>query len=164
MAAREVPWWKLGALGALLALIAGVALIVRGAQHLPDGVQPIAWHEQPCAHCQMLIGEPRHAAQLISSDGDVLAFDDPGCALRYLDERRPTIHRLWFRHAHQDRWLTADEVAFTTGATTPMASGLLAVEKGAPGAIDLDAARTRTRGTSAASADASPAPHLEAHP
>jgi len=143
MPPREVPWFKLGALALVIAAIAGVVLVVRGGQQLPDGVQPIEWHRQACAHCQMLLGEPAHAAQLITTDGDVLGFDDPGCALRYLEERRPTVHRLWFHHGTADRWLTDREVAFTTGASTPMGFGLLAVERGTPGAIDLAAARAR---------------------
>ena len=121
----------------------------------PDDVQPIAWNQQACAHCQMLIGEPGHAAQLITEAGDVLSFDDPGCALRYLAERAPRVHRLWFHHAHAERWLAADAVAFTTGATTPMASGLAAVDRGAAGALDLAAA---TRAATAAVAAAAPAP------
>jgi hypothetical protein len=89
----------------------------------------------------MLIGDPRHAAQLITDDGEVRSFDDPGCALAYLEDHHPTVHWLWFHHATTARWIPADEVAFTTGGTTPMGSGLLAVERGAAGAIELTAAR-----------------------
>ncbi len=144
MQPREVPWFKLGGVALLLAVAIGVVLVVRGSQQLPDEIQPIEWHRQSCAHCQMLIGAPPHAAQLITTDGEVLGFDDPGCALRYIDERRPTVHRLWFHHGTADRWLTDVEVAFTTGATTPMGFGLLAVDRGSPGAIDLATARLRT--------------------
>ena len=143
MPPREIPWFKLAALALALAVIAGVVLVVRRAQQLPGEVQPIEWHRQACAHCQMLIGEPAHAAQLITSEGEVLGFDDPGCAMRYLDERRPTVHRLWFHHSTADRWLTATEVAFTTGGTTPMGFGLLAVDRGTQGALDLAAASAR---------------------
>jgi copper chaperone NosL len=124
-------------------------LIVRGAGSVPDSVQPIDWHKQPCAHCQMLLGEPRHAAQLITTEGDVLSFDDPGCALQYIEARAPHVHKLWFHHAQDDRWLPADDVAFKTGGTTPMASGLLAVDKGTAGALDLSAARARIHEPSA---------------
>ena len=146
MADRQVPWFKLAAVATLLVAIAGVVLVVRSSQHLPDEVQPIVWHRQACAHCQMLIGEPAHAAQLITTEGDVLAFDDPGCALRYIDERHPAVHRLWFHHGSADRWLTTDEVAFAVGAATPMGFGLVAIERGTPGAIDLTAASERARG------------------
>ena len=140
MRPRDIPWGTLGGLALVMALITGIVLVVRGGQRVPDELQPIAWHRQSCAHCQMLIGEPAHAAQLITADGEVLGFDDPGCALRYLDERHPIVHRMWFHHGTSDRWLPSTEVRFTTGATTPMGFGLLAVDRGTPGAIDLAAA------------------------
>lgn len=141
MTRRDLPWWRLAAVALVGAALGGVILTVRGAQQLPDDVQPIAWNHEACAHCRMLIGEPRHAAQLITDDGDVRSFDDPGCALRHLADHHPAIHRLWFHHARDDRWLAADAAGFLTGATTPMASGLAAVDRGAPGAVDLTAAR-----------------------
>jgi hypothetical protein len=141
MPQRDLPWWRLAAVALLGAAVGVVILTVRDAQRVPDDVQPIAWNRQACGHCRMLIGEPRHAAQLITLDGDVLSFDDPGCALRYLADHRPAIHRLWFHHARDDRWLAAGDVAFLTGTTTPMASGLAAIDRGTPGAIDLAAAR-----------------------
>lgn len=141
MPEREIPWLRIAVVAVLGAAVTGVILIVRGAGALPDAVQPIAWNRQPCAHCQMLIGEPRHAAQLITEGGAVLSFDDPGCALRYVDGNRPAIHRMWFHHATAERWLPSGEVAFVTGARTPMGSGLAAVERGAPASIDLAAAR-----------------------
>jgi len=133
---RELPWFRIAGLAAVVALVALVIVVVRTGQRVPDERQPIEWSRQPCAHCQMLIGEPRHAAQLITDRGEVLSFDDPGCALRYLDDHHPTVHRLWFHHSTADRWMTADEVAFLTGGTTPMGSGLLAVERGTPGSVD----------------------------
>ena len=149
MPRRELPWWRLAALALVGAALGALVLVIRGSGSAPDDVQPIDWNHQPCAHCRMLIGEPRHAAQLITRDGDVLSFDDPGCALRHLAEHRPAVHRLWFHHAQHDRWLSADEVAFTTGATTPMASGLAAVDRGTPGSLDLDAASRAQAGSGA---------------
>lgn len=142
MSRRELPWLRLGVLAGVAALIVAVIVIVRGGHTVPDDVQRIEWDRQACAHCQMLIGDPHHAAQLITDDGGVMSFDDPGCALRYLDQHHPHVHRLWFHHSVEDRWLPADEVGFLTGGTTPMGSGLLAVERGTHGAIDLAAART----------------------
>ncbi|CAN5881755.1 hypothetical protein BH11MYX3_BH11MYX3_18930 [soil metagenome] len=141
MSRRETPWLRLGVVAGVAALIVAVVFIVRGGHTVPDDVQRIEWNRQACAHCQMLIGDPHHAAQLITDDGDALSFDDPGCALRYLDQHQPRVHRLWFHDSVADRWLPADEVGFVTGGTTPMGSGLLAVERGTRGAIDLAAAR-----------------------
>ena len=145
MSRRDLPWGKLALLAVAAAAVIAVILVIRGGQALPDEVSPIAWNHQACAHCQMLIGEPRHAAQLVTDQGDVLSFDDPGCALRFVADHAPGVHRLWFHDSTSERWLTADEVAFQTGGSTPMASGLLAVPRGTPRSIDLAAATATTR-------------------
>lgn len=147
--ARKIRWFAVAGVAALLGLVTAVALVVRAGTRVPDDVQPIEWHVQPCAHCQMLVGEPSHAAQLITQAGEVLAFDDPGCALHYLAERKPVVHRLWFHAAREPRWLAADAVAFLTGGTTPMASGLLAVDRGTPSSLELAAATARLRAATA---------------
>lgn len=107
------------------------------------GPQPIAWDREPCAHCRMLIGEPRFAAQLTTVDGDVRSFDDPGCLLAALASGDPRVRALWFHHVREDRWLDAAHVAFEEGARTPMGYGLGAVDAGPPGALSLDEARAR---------------------
>lgn len=155
MSDRRLPWFRVVSFALVAALVGGVVALLRSGGGLPDTVQPIAWSRQPCAHCQMLIGEPRSAAQLITTAGEVRSFDDPGCALRYLAEARPALHRMWFHHAHTDRWLPIAEVGFLTGGTTPMGSGLLAVEASTPGALSVEAARARAL---------APAPHALATP
>jgi len=106
----------------------------------PDAPVAIVWDREACAHCRMAIGEPRYAAQLVTTDAQVASFDDVGCLFRYLDERKPTVHRLWF-HGEGDAWVAAAEVAFADGHTTPMGSGLAAVPASTPGAHPLEAVR-----------------------
>jgi hypothetical protein len=121
---------------ALLALSALVLHVVRGGGALPDRPTPIAWDREVCGYCRMHVGEPRHAVQLVTGDGDVVNFDDVGCALRYLSERPEPVHRLWF-HGDGDTWMTADQVGFVPAPTTPMGSGLVAVDARTPGARSL---------------------------
>lgn len=137
---RELPWGKLVLLGALGALVSAGLFALRATGAPPDEVTPIVWNREACAHCRMLIGEPHSAAQLVTAESEVLSFDDPGCALRYLQERRPRLHRLWFHHGREERWLAGEEVAFLLGGVTPMGSGLRAVERGTAGALELEAA------------------------
>jgi hypothetical protein len=110
-----------------------VVLVVSGGTKVPDGPVPVAWDREPCEHCRMSIGEPRHAAQLITTEGRVFNFDDIGCAIALLRSRSPAVHRLWFR-GDGDRWIGADAVGFARTDITPMGSGLLAVDRGAPDA------------------------------
>lgn len=115
-------------LGVLAALAALVVMVVSRGTQVPDGPVAIAWDREPCAHCHMQIGEPRHAVQLITQEGRVVSFDDVGCAIEYLRQHKPAVHRLWF-HGEGDAWLGTDAVGFVTTEVTPMGSGLLAVDR-----------------------------------
>jgi copper chaperone NosL len=130
-----VKAWLIGMI-VVAGLGAGAWLVVRGSGALPDQPVPVAWDRETCGHCHMHVGEPRHAAQLVTAAGEVVNFDDVGCALDYLEARRPAVHRLWF-HGEGERWLAADEVGFVAAEATPMGSGLLAVEAATPGARSL---------------------------
>lgn len=115
-------------LAVLGALAAAVVIIVSRGTRVPDGPVPIVWDREPCAHCHMQIGEPRHAVQLITTEGRVVSFDDVGCAIGYLRQHKPAVHRLWF-HGEGESWLGVDAVGFVKTEVTPMGSGLLAVER-----------------------------------
>jgi len=122
-----------------LALLA-LALAACGRE---SGPQPIAFDREACAHCRMLISDPRFAAQLETQDGEVRSFDDPGCLLAELAARAPAVRTLWFHHLREDRWLDGAHVAFVETERTPMGYGLGAVDAGAPGALTLEQARAR---------------------
>ena len=107
-----------------------VLAVLAACGSIPDAPTAIAYDREPCAHCHMLIGDSRFAVQLVTDDGDVLDFDDPGCALRYLAELHPAVHRLWFRDHRRDRWTAARDVHFVRGVDTPMGYGLAADSAG----------------------------------
>jgi hypothetical protein len=130
--------WR-GALLAAAALgaIAFVALRLAAPSLEPA---PVAWDRVACAHCRMLVSDPRFAAQLALEDGEVLHFDDPGCLLlwRAGSERRALA--AWFHDSASERWLAESEAAFASGAETPMGYGFAAIARGsATGALDAAA-------------------------
>ena len=141
---RAIGGWALAALG-LGAVAAVIAYALLGAEALPKGPVPVAWDRQPCAHCQMHVGDPGFAVQLQLDDGDVLYFDDPACYFAYLDEHHVEVHATYFHHRRDDRWLTPPNVAFVWEATSPMGGGLAAVDAGTAGALDYETARARAR-------------------
>ena len=120
-----------------------LVLVLAACGRAGRGPTSIAYDHEACAHCHMLIGDPRYAAQLVTEAGDVLDFDDPGCLLVYLAEQHPRVRALWFRDSRADRWLGGDEVRFVPGAATPMGWGLAAVSAETPGALSLEAATAR---------------------
>lgn len=122
-----------------LALVAGgLAIAVHSGTRIPDQVQPIAWNAEVCAHCRMVIGDPAFAAQVITTDGTVLSFDDPGCAARHIDAHRSQIHRAWFHAGRGDTWIPLAEVGFVEVAASPMGSNVIAVSRSTPGARALE--------------------------
>ncbi|MFO1032114.1 MAG: hypothetical protein U1F60_13635 [Planctomycetota bacterium] len=134
-----------------IALLSTVVLVVGGAVtwsvvasgKLPDGPADVVWDKAACTACGMHVGEPPFAAQLIDTSGRLFTFDDPGCLFLYVEEHKPPVHGIWFRHHREPRWLAADRVAFAPVDKTPMGFGLAAVDVGTPGAIDHDEARRR---------------------
>jgi len=129
-------------LAVLIAALTGLVVAVRSAQQVPDQPQPVAWDREPCAHCHMLIGDPAYAAQLVTDEGRVYDFDDPGCLMSFIEDRHPDVHRIWLHHMTDDRWLSPEQVGFVP-ATTPMGFGLAAVDRDVAGALDWGAARAR---------------------
>jgi copper chaperone NosL len=141
----------LALVAATAAIVAAAVLLIVRAQRVPDGPEPVAWDREACAHCHMLIGDVRFGAQLITKDGRVHNFDDPGCMLRYVAEYRPAVHAMWFRHVDEDRWVRGDQVAFRRVADSPMDWGLGAV--GADQPHDLDRAGAEAEVNASASRD-----------
>ena len=129
---------NLPVLFAILVVVSGVAFVavnVLASATLPDGPAEVVWDRDVCAHCRMHVGEPAFAAQLQTTDGQVLMFDDPGCAALFLRENEVDVHALYFRHHVDDRWVPVASAAFVAVAQTPMGFGYGAVDAGTAGAI-----------------------------
>ena len=118
-----------------------VAVNVLAAGARPSGPVDVVWDREVCAHCRMHIGEPAFAAQLQTSDGRVLSFDDPGCAFQLIDQSAPEVAALYFRHCREDRWIAATEAAFVRVAQSPMGFGYGAVVATDTDAIPFEAVR-----------------------
>lgn len=99
------------------------------------------WGKEPCAHCRMLVGDRRVAAQVFH-DGERRYFDDPGCMILWLEENHLTLGKAdvrgWVRDADGgDRWLDARTARYRGGATTPMDFGFDAHANDPPGATGM---------------------------
>lgn len=152
MAERRRFRWLLLSLGAAATLLA-IVLVVRFTQRLPSGPVPIVWDREACAECHMHVGEPRFAAQLQTAEGEVLNFDDPGCLLRYLSTRNPSVHALYFHHLQKDLWLPRAAVGFVPAEATPMGYNLGAVEAATAGALSFEAAQAQVAARNTRSAE-----------
>lgn len=86
-------------------------------------VEPV-WGKVPCASCGMIVGDRRFAAQLLTERGDRHFYDDPGCLVHHLDDRKPAVAGMWVREAAGARWLSARAARYAkASAHTPMDFG-----------------------------------------
>lgn len=122
-----------------------LAWALRWAQAPPEGPVLVAWDQTPCSRCRMLVGDPAFASQLHTPEG-VLHFDDPGCLLLYVHERRPVVDATWFHHHAEDRWIRGEDVRFVPLEGSPMGYGLGATDaEAAPLSRAAALARARAR-------------------
>lgn len=113
-------------------VLAMVLALLAGACTVP-GPRPVVLGSESCAHCHMTVADDRFIAQLVTSTGKVLIYDDPGClatALRdgVVDEDR--IRSVWVTDfLDPASLLDASEAWFvqSDAVHTPMASGLAAL-------------------------------------
>lgn len=62
------------------------------------GPRPFAFGAEQCTHCHMTLADPRFAAQLVTTTGKVLPFDDVGCLATFLATggvETGLVHSLW---------------------------------------------------------------------
>lgn len=114
-----------------------VAFIRFNRAIVPEGPVPVVWDREVCSHCKMHVGDPRFAAQLQTTKGEVHDFDDPGCLLEYLQSHDLSVHALYFRNHEQDGWLSEAEVGFLPADDSPMGYGIRAVPRETPEARDI---------------------------
>lgn len=121
----------------LLALFAMAALAL-GCENASRALEPV-WGKQPCAHCAMLLSEPRFGAQLTTEAGERFYFDDPGCMAAFEHDRHPRVHAAWVHDAHG--WIDARSARFERAAS-PMDYGFA---PSAGGAADWQAVERAAR-------------------
>ncbi len=122
------------------AMLFGIAALAIAACTTSDGPTDPVWGKEPCAHCRMLVSDARYAAQVVAG-GDRKYFDDVGCMVRWLEDRKAAGKsgadrngdRAWVRDATANRWLEAERARYVRGAKTPMDFGFEACAEGGIG-------------------------------
>src|SRR5690606_20502637 len=56
---------------AAVTVVGAVALLLHSTGQPPEGPVDVAWDHDVCAECRMHVGDPRFAAQLHTTDGEV---------------------------------------------------------------------------------------------
>jgi hypothetical protein len=92
----------------------------------------------------MLVSDPRYAAELTTSDGARVFFDDPGCMAAYIDERHVQPAHAWVR-GRAGTWLNARDARYARGAHTPMDYGFEVDDTGDATWSDVESAAAARR-------------------
>ncbi len=109
-------------------LVAAVLLTAACRSSTPEPIDISA--EDMCAFCRMAISERRFAAEYITSDGDAIKFDEIGCMLNYVGDKRGSAPAAaYFVMDYEERrWIRAEQAWFARSVEfkTPMEGGIAA--------------------------------------
>jgi len=138
---------------ALTPLAAALAACGR-SENWAEGMRPIKWDRDPCAHCGMVISDRRFAAELCGAASNAVAkFDDVGCAVSWQRDKAQAqpwsadpATRLWVADmaSTSERlvWLDARSAHYVS-MTSPMGYNLAASAQPQADAVDFQTMRER---------------------
>lgn len=114
--------------GVLLAATLGLLLAACGGR--TGALQPpeIYYGEDICAHCGMIISDPRFAAVIVSPTGESRKYDDLGCMLDDYSHSQAEMAAIYIHDYNTSTWLDGKAAYYVRANDlhTPMASGLVA--------------------------------------
>jgi copper chaperone NosL len=96
------------------------------------GPVPLSWDEAACTHCHMTLADRRFGAEIVTTKGRVLPFDDAGCAAEHIGSRAiglDEVSSVWVvDYLRPDTLIAALPANFvlSTAFRTPMGSGIVA--------------------------------------
>ena len=97
------------------------------------GPVALEWGVAGCTHCHMTLADKRFGAEVITTHGRALPFDDAGCAANHLvsgGTPPAEVSSVWvIDYTHPDSLITASTAVFVRSERfrTPMGSGVVAV-------------------------------------
>ncbi|WP_458701016.1 hypothetical protein ACKGJI_02685 [Sulfurospirillum sp. 1307] len=98
-----------------------------------------------CPQCNMFIVGKKYTAQIVTSDNKTHFFDDPGCAVLWLDSHRDYAKDrvFWVYTVDTKKWLHVEDAYFSISDATPMRYGFGAYENKKDGFIDYEEMKLR---------------------
>ena len=117
----------------LFAVSGGLLLSVVGlANCKKQTVQPVAiTADEMCSFCKMSISEKRYAAEFIDSEGEAFKFDDIGCMVNFLQQKRNQneVRAYFVMDFDRREWIKAENAVYVRSSEldTPMSGGFIAL-------------------------------------
>lgn len=115
------------------ALLLALGLVACGVA----GPVPLQWGAESCRHCHMTLADPRYGAEIITTHGRALPYDDAGCAAEAIADgevESGEVGRVFvIDYDRPDRLIPAESASFVRSARfkTPMGSGVVATSNAA---------------------------------
>ena len=109
--------------------VLSIALLVSACSGASlDGPPDIVVDRTACAHCTMLISEPRYAAAYEAPGAEAKVFDDIACLLQAAGAETATGLRFWFHDGNDGQWIEGEAATFVASPEfrTPMGGGMMA--------------------------------------
>ncbi len=104
----------------------------------------IKLHKTNDPECAMLIETQTNAAEVVSPNGTTWFFDDPGCMVKWLENKDfKKDAKLWIYTIDTNRWIDARKAKYITNFHSAMHYGFGAVEKEKNNTISFEEMRLR---------------------
>lgn len=114
-------------------VILAVAVLLTGAVACSSDVDfdtppEIAYGEEICHECGMIISEARFAAAYITLDGEVRKFDDAGGMIQHHINANEDVTVFWLHDFNSEEWIRSEDAVLlaTEEVQTPMGHGVVA--------------------------------------
>lgn len=109
-------------------LIVAVAVL---ASCQKQTVEPVALAPNDmCAYCKMAISEKRYAAEFMDSEGQTFKFDEIGCMINFIKEKKNAtkVTTYFVMDFDERQWIKADDAHYVSSSelATPMSGGIIA--------------------------------------
>lgn len=109
-------------------LLVLAAAFVSGCSQKP---QEVRYGEDQCAHCKMVITDPRFASEIVTSKGKAIKFDAIECMASYIKNNQDELAdaKLWVSDfAKEGSWVDARKAYYVQSQEiqSPMGKSLLA--------------------------------------
>jgi copper chaperone NosL len=118
----------------------------------PEGMAEIKWDRDTCVRCNMVISDPRFAAEMRGGEKDVaFKFDDIGCLVFWLRDKAAQhpwmaepATRMWVADSSDmsgKTWLDARRAHYLGGRLSPMGYNFAAARDAVSGGLTFEAMR-----------------------
>ncbi|RUM66286.1 MAG: hypothetical protein DSZ06_03600 [Sulfurospirillum sp.] len=100
-------------------------------------------HHLQDPQCKMIIDDISHSAQVASKSGKTWVFDDVGCMILWLKDKKLDHAKMWVWAKDKNSWIDATKAWYSINEATPMRHGFGAYGMKKDGYINFNQMKNR---------------------